>query len=107
MVGSELAFKQVLFFILLLLLILLFCVGADALQPQLLHDRRNAFGADTNTALGQSDTNFFSAESLRTIIEDLLYQSHKLDLRFLTLAVVSPTENIVVKGSAGNIQCFT
>ena len=106
MVGSELAFKQVLFFILLMFLILLFRVGADALQPQLLHDCRNAFGSDTNTAFGQSDTNLFSAESLGTIIKDLLYQSHKFDLRFLTLAVDSTTENIVVKGSAGNIQCF-
>ena len=107
MVGSELAFKQVLFFILLMLLIFLFRVGADALQPQLLHDRRNAFGADPNAALGQSGTNLLSAKSLRTIVKDLLHQAHKLNLRFLPLAVVSPTENIVVKGSAGNIQCFT
>ena len=88
-------------------LILLFRVGADALQPQLLHDRRNAFGADPDTALGQSDTNLFSAESLGTIIEDLLYQSHKFDLRFLPLAMIGAAKNIVVKGSAGNIQCFT
>ena len=58
-------------------------------------------------APGQSDTNLFSAESLGTIIEDLLYQSHKFDLRFLPLAMIGAAKNIVVKGSAGNIQCFT
>ena len=42
MVGSELALQQVLFFALLLFLVLLFRVGANALQPELLHDRRNA-----------------------------------------------------------------
>ena len=77
------------------------------MQVELLHDRRNAFGADPDTAPGQSDTNLFSAESLGTIIEDLLYQSHKFDLRFPPLAMIGAAKNIVVKGSAGNIQCFT
>ena len=77
------------------------------MQPELLHDCRNAFGSDPDTALDQSDANLFSAESLRTIIKDLLHQLRKLNLCFLSLAVVSTTENIVVKGSAGNIQCFT
>ena len=107
MVCSKLAFQQILLFVLLLLLVLLFRVWTDALQPQFLHDCRNAFGADPDTALGQSDTNLLSAESLGTIIEDLLYQSHKFDLRFLPLAMIGAAKNIVVKGSAGNIQCFT
>ena len=92
-VCGELLIQQVLLFILLMLFVLLLGIRADAVQPQFLHDCRNAFGADPDTAPGQSDTNLFSAESLGTIIEDLLYQSHKFDLRFLPLAVVSTTEN--------------
>ena len=59
-------------------------------------DRRNCchvFGSDSNAALSQSRANLFSTISLQTIVKDLLYQPHKLKLRFLSLAVVSTTED--------------
>lgn len=42
------------------------------MQIKLLHDRRDAFGADPDAAFGQSDANFFGAESLGAVIKNLL-----------------------------------
>ena len=44
------------------------------MQIKLLHDRRDAFGADPDATFGQSDANFFGAESLGAVIKNLLYQ---------------------------------
>ena len=104
-ICGELPFQQVLLFIILLLfLVLLLGVRADAVQVELLHDCRNAFGADPDTALGQSDTDLFSTEPLRTVIEDLLHQPHELRLFLITLAVVRPAKDIVVESASGNFQ---
>ena len=66
-VCGELPFQQVLLFILLTLFVLLFCIRANAVQVEFLHDRRNAFGADPDTALSQSDADLFSTKSLRAV----------------------------------------
>ena len=77
------------------------------MQIKLLHDRRDAFGADPDAAFGQSDANFFGTESLGTVIKNLLYQPHKPRLLLIALAAVGSAEDVVVEGSAGNIQRFT
>ena len=105
-ICGELPFQQVLLSILLLFLVLLLGVRADAVQVQLLHDRRDAFGADPDTALGQRDADFFSAEALSAVIEDLLHKPHKLFLFLITLAVVCLAKDIVVESASGNFQCF-
>ena len=50
---------------------------------------------------------FFGTESLGTVIKNLLYQPHKPRLLLIALAAVGPAEDVVVEGSAGNIQRFT
>lgn len=76
------------------------------MRIKLLHDRRDAFGADPDAAFGQSDANFFGAESLGAVIKNLLYQPHKPRLLLIVLAAVGSAEDVVVEGSAGNIQRF-
>ena len=107
MICGELPFQQVLLSIILLLfLVLLLGVRADAVQIQLLHDRRDAFGADPDTTLGQSDADFFSAEALSAVIENLLHLPHELLLFLITLAVIRPAKDIVVESASGNFQRF-
>lgn len=107
MICGELPFQQVLLSIILLLfLVLLLGVRADAVQIQLLHDRRDAFGADPDTTPGQRDADFFSAEALSAVIEDLLHLPHELLLFLITLAVIRPAKDIVVESASGNFQCF-
>lgn len=107
MICGELPFQQVLLSIILLLfLVLLLGVRADAVQIQLLHDRRDAFGADPDTTLGQRDADFFSAEALSAVIEDLLHLPHELLLFLITLAVIRPAKDIVVESASGNFQRF-
>lgn len=105
-VCGELLIQQVLLSILLTFFVLLLGVGADAVQIQLLHDRRDAFGADPDTALGQRDANLFSAEALSAVIEYMLHEPHELHLFLITLAMVSPAKDIVVESASGNLQCF-
>lgn len=69
------------------------------MQIKLLHDRRDAFGADPDAAFGQSDANFFGAESLGAVIKNLLYQPHKPRLLLIALAAVGSAEDVVVEGA--------
>lgn len=105
-VCGELLIQQVLLFILLMLFVLLLGIRADAVQVQFLHDRRNAFGADPDTALSQSDADLFSTKSLSAVIKGLLHEPHKLRLLLITPAVVRPAKDIVVKSASGNFQRF-
>ena len=104
-VCGELPFQQVLLSIILLLfLVLLLGIRADAVQIQLLYDRRNVFGAVPDTALSQRDTDLFSTEALSAVIEDLLHEPHELLLFLITLAVVRPAKDIVVESASGNFR---
>lgn len=105
-VCGELLIQQVLLFILPMLFVLLLGIRADAVQVQFLHDRRNAFGADPDTALSQSDADLFSTKSLSAVIKGLLHEPHKLRLLLITPAVVRPAKDIVVKSASGNFQRF-
>lgn len=70
-ICGELLLQQVLLAVFLILLKLLFGIDSNAAQVELLHDRGNALGADSDATFGQCDANLFGAIPLTTIIKSL------------------------------------
>lgn len=61
-----------------LILVDLFCVGTNTVQAKFLHNGRDSFCADAQTAFGQNSTDLISAIPLFAIIEDLFYFQYTL-----------------------------
>ena len=98
--------QQVLLAVFLMLFKLLFGIKSNAAQIELLHDRSNALGADSDTTFGQCNANLFGTIPLAAVVESLLYQTHELCLLLVALAAVRTAKDVVVKCTASDIQCF-
>ena len=105
-ICGELLLQQVLLAVFLILLKLLFGIDTNAAQVELLHDRGNALGADSDATFGQCDANLFGAIPLTTIIKSLPHQMHKLRLLLVALVAVCTAKDMVVKCTASDIQCL-
>ena len=89
-----------------LVLVDLFCVGANTVQAKFLHNGRDSFCADAQTAFGQNSTDLISAIPLFAIIEDLFYFQYELSLLGFIFATICTTENMIIECTAGYIQGF-
>lgn len=106
MFCGKLLLQQVLLAVFLMLFKLLFGIKSNAAQIELLHDRSNALGADSDTTFGQCNANLFGTIPLAAVVESLLYQTHELCLLLVALAAVRTAKDVVVKCTASDIQCF-
>lgn len=79
MFCGKLLLQQVLLAVFLMLFKLLFGIDSNAAQVELLHDRGNALGADSDATFGQCDANLFGAIPLTAIIKSLPHQMHMLN----------------------------
>ena len=82
---------------------LLFGIKSNAAQIELLHDRSNALGADSDTAFGQCNANLFGTIPLAAVVEGLLHQKHKLRLLLVALAAAYTAKDMVEKCTASDI----
>lgn len=104
MFCGKLLLQQVLLAVFLMLFKLLFGIKSNAAQIELLHDRSNALGADSDTTFGQCNANLFGTIPLAAVVESLLYQTHELCLLLVALAAVRTAKDVVVKCTASDIQ---
>lgn len=81
MFCGKLLLQQVLLAVFLMLFKLLFGIKSNAAQIELLHDRSNALGADSDTTFGQCNANLFGTIPLAAVVESLLYQTHESRIR--------------------------
>ena len=79
-----------------LILVDLFCVGTNTVQAKFLHNGRDSFCADAQTAFGQNSTDLISAIPLFAIIEDLFYFQYELSLLGFIFATICTTENMII-----------
>ena len=80
-----------------------FSVYPDTVQVQFLHNRDNTIFADMDSVLGKDGANFFSAESLFTVIEDLFDLKRKPGLFVLIFTLICTAENMVIESPS----CYT
>ena len=104
--GKEVTLQEILLSNLLPLFEVFLSLRADAVQIKLLHDRRNTPCADTNPAGCKSHTNLLCAKTLAAVIEDPLYLLHQIFLLTFVLRSICAAKNMIIKCSAGDIQCF-
>lgn len=68
MFCGKLLLQQVLLAVFLMLFKLLFGIKSNAAQIELLHDRSNALGADSDTTFGQCNANLFRRQDIMSVL---------------------------------------